>query len=144
MQTVQIIGRLGRDPETRYLDSGTAVTNFSVAVGEQWKDRNTGEKRERTTWFNCEAWGRLGEIVSEYLHKGAQCYVRGKMVNEEWNDRESGEKRQRMKLRCDEVEFLQTNRSGGGGQSRGPADGKLPGNEQPSDNEDDFDDDIPF
>jgi single-strand DNA-binding protein len=145
MQNVQIIGRLGRDPEVKYTQGGTAIGNFSVAVGEKWKDRTTGQQQERTEWFQVEAWGRLAEIVGEYLHKGAQVYIRGKMVTHSWDDQTTGEKKYRTQLRADEIEFLQTNRSEQGSGSSGGG-GKLPSQTAapPAQQEEDFDDDIPF
>lgn len=78
------IGRLGRDPETKYAASGTAVTNFSIAVSETWKDKSTGEKREKTEWINCVAFGRTAEICGEYLVKGKQVYIEGKMQTDSY------------------------------------------------------------
>ena len=81
------IGRLGKDPETRYVPNGDAVTNFSIAVGEQWKDKS-GQKQERTEWINVVAWRKLGEICGEYLTKGSQVMISGKMVTRKWQDQE--------------------------------------------------------
>ncbi|MDY7038610.1 MAG: single-stranded DNA-binding protein [Thermodesulfobacteriota bacterium] len=74
-----ILGRLGRDPETRYTQDGRAVCSFSVATSEEWKDKDSGEKRERTEWHNITAFGRLGEICGEYLSKGRQIYAEGRL-----------------------------------------------------------------
>ena len=76
---VIIVGNLGRDPEVRYTPDGTAVANFSVATSDQWTDKQTGEKKERTEWHRIVAWRRLGEICGEYLSKGRQVYVEGKL-----------------------------------------------------------------
>jgi single-strand DNA-binding protein len=73
------IGNLGGDPETRYVPSGAAVSNFSLAVSETWKDKQTGEQKERTEWITVETWGKLAEIVTEYLRKGSQVYIEGKL-----------------------------------------------------------------
>lgn len=81
------IGRLGKDPETRYLADGKAVTNFSLAVGSQWKNKN-GEKQESTEWVNCTAYEKLAEICGEYLKKGSQIFVSGKMKTRKWQDKE--------------------------------------------------------
>ena len=78
------IGNLGQDPETRYVPSGAAVTNFSIAVSESWKDKQTGEQQERTEWIRIEVWGKTAEACAQYLEKGSQCYVEGKLRTEQW------------------------------------------------------------
>lgn len=78
--------------EVRYTPSGDAVANFTLAVGESWKDKNTGEKKEKVEWVRCVAFGKLGEIVGQYLTKGKQCYVSGKMVTRKWTDKDGVEK----------------------------------------------------
>jgi single-strand DNA-binding protein len=78
LNRVQLIGRLGKDPETRVTPNGKKVANFSLAVGERWKTAG-GEAKENTEWFNIEAWGRLGEICQEYLHKGSLAYIEGRL-----------------------------------------------------------------
>jgi len=85
---VILVGRLGRDPEVRYTRSGDAVANFSLATSEEWKDKNTGEKQEKTEWHRIVAWRRLGEICGEYLRKGSQVYVEGKLQTRSWEDRD--------------------------------------------------------
>ncbi len=84
----QFIGHLGRDPEVRYSPNGDACANFSIAVGESWKDKNSGEKQERTEWIRCVAWRKLGEIIGEYLRKGSQVYISGKMQTRKWQNKE--------------------------------------------------------
>jgi single-strand DNA-binding protein len=79
-----IVGNLGRDPEVRYTPDGTAVANFSVATSESWTDKQSGEKKERTEWHRIVAWRRLGEICGEYLSKGSQVYVEGKLQTRSW------------------------------------------------------------
>ena len=83
LNNCQFIGRLGQDPEIKYLPSGDAVANFSVAVGEKWKDKQ-GQAQERTEWVNCAAFGKLGEIIGEYLRKGSQVFISGKMKTEKY------------------------------------------------------------
>jgi len=79
-----LVGRLGGDPEVRYTPSGTAVANFTVATSERWKDKNTGEMQERTEWHRIVAWNRLGEICGEYLSKGRQVYIEGRLQTRSW------------------------------------------------------------
>ena len=79
-----LIGHLGRDPEVRFNQSGTAVANFSIATNEKWTDKSSGEKKERTEWHKIVAWGRLGEICGEYLKKGKQVYIEGRIQTREW------------------------------------------------------------
>ena len=85
---VILVGRLGRDPEVRYTPDGTAVATFSIATSEGWKDKSTGEKKERTEWHRIVAWRRLGEICGEYLSKGRQVYIEGRIQNRDWEDKE--------------------------------------------------------
>lgn len=86
------IGRLGKDPETRYMTNGDAVTNFSIAVGEKWAVKSTGEKQERTEWVNVVAWRKLGEICGEYLTKGSQVMISGKMSTNKWQDQDGNDR----------------------------------------------------
>ena len=81
---VILIGRLGSDPEVRYTPSGVAVANFNIATSEEWKDKDSGEKRERTEWHRIVVWRRLGEICGEYLSKGRQVYVEGRLQTRDW------------------------------------------------------------
>ncbi len=85
---VILVGRLGKDPEVRYTPSGVAVANFSIATSEEWKDKDTGQKQERTEWHRIVAWRRLGEICGEYLRKGKQVYIEGRIQTKSWEDRE--------------------------------------------------------
>jgi single-strand DNA-binding protein len=89
---VQLIGRLGRDPEVRYTTDGTAVASFSVATDESWKDKS-GEKHTETEWHNCVAWRKLGEICGEYLKKGSLVFVEGKLKSREYEAKEGGKKK---------------------------------------------------
>ncbi len=89
---VILVGRLGRDPEVRYTPSGAAVATFSIATSDEWKDKDTGEKQERTEWHRIVAWRRLGEICGEYLRKGKLVYIEGKLQTRPWEDRD-GNKR---------------------------------------------------
>ena len=97
LNKVMIIGNLGRDPEMRYLPSGSPVTNFSVAVSRRWKSRD-GEDKEETEWFNIDCFDRLAETANTYLSKGRQVYVEGRLRTDSWEDQQTGEKRSRMRV----------------------------------------------
>ncbi|MFC1883486.1 single-stranded DNA-binding protein [Thermodesulfobacteriota bacterium] len=112
---VILVGRLGKDPEVRYTPSGVPVANFSLATSEEWKDKSTGEKQERTEWHRVEAWRRLGEICGEYLHKGKQVYIEGKLQTDAWEDRD-GNKRYTTKIIAQNMQMLDS--MGKGGQVR--------------------------
>jgi single-strand DNA-binding protein len=92
-----IIGNLGRDPEMRYLPSGSPVTNFSVAVSRRWKSRE-GEDREETEWFNIDCFDKLAETANTYLSKGKQVYIEGRLRTRSWEDQQTGEKRYRTEV----------------------------------------------
>lgn len=102
---VILVGRLGRDPEVRYTPSGAAVANFAIATSEQWKDRETGERQERTEWHKIVAWRRLGEICGEYLHKGSQVYIEGRLQTKSWEDRD-GNKRYTTEVVAQNMQML--------------------------------------
>jgi single-strand DNA-binding protein len=102
---VILIGRLGSDPEVRYTPSGSAVANFNIATSDEWKDKESGEKKERTEWHRIVAWNRLGEICGEYLSKGRQVYVEGKIQTRSWEDRE-GNKRYTTEIIASDIHFL--------------------------------------
>lgn len=105
LNKVMLIGRLGSDPELRYTPDGTAVANFSIATSEEWKDKNTGEKKERTEWHRVVAWRRLGEICGEYLAKGRQVYVEGRIQTRSWEDKD-GNKRYTTEIVASDIQFL--------------------------------------
>lgn len=132
------IGNLGKDPETRYLPSGAAVTNFSIAVSESWTDKATGEQKERTEWINVEVWGKAAEACQKYLNKGSQCYIEGKMQTDKWTDKE-GKDRWTTKVRADNVQFLGSKGDGGSRPAQTPTPTPAP-----SESQEEFDDDIPF
>ena len=127
-----IIGRLGRDPETRYTQGGSAVTNFSVATSEKWVDKNTGELREQTEWHNVVCFGKLAEIAGEYLLKGAPVYIEGRLQTQSWE--QDGVKRYKTEINARELQMLG---SKGDGQQR-PQHTEVPADDG------DFQDDIPF
>ncbi len=113
---VILVGRLGRDPEVRYTPSGVAVANFSMATSEEWKDRDTGEKKERTEWHRIVAWRRLGEICGEYLHKGSQIFIEGKLQTRDWEDRD-GNKRYTTEIVAQNMQMLDSPAKEGRAQS---------------------------
>ncbi len=88
---VILVGRLGRDPETRYMPNGDAITNFSLATDEQWRDRN-GERQTRTEWHNVSLYGKLGEIANQYLRKGSQVFIEGKIQSRKYTDKDGIER----------------------------------------------------
>lgn len=102
-----IIGHLGRDPEIRYTASGQPVASFSVATTEVWKDRSTGEKKEQTQWFQISAFDRLAEICGQYLSKGRQVYIEGRIRGNEWEDKE-GNKRFSINITASTLQMLGT------------------------------------
>ena len=144
---VIIVGNLGGDPETRYMPSGSAVTNFTVATNESWKDKQTGEQKERTEWHRVAMFGRLAEIAAEYLRKGSQVYIEGKLRTRKWQGQD-GQDRYTTEIIADEMQMLGGRGGGGGGSFGGgaPSSGGKQGggNAPPQPGPDDFDDDIPF
>jgi len=140
---VILIGHLGRDPEVRYTPSGSAVANVSLATSEGWKDKTTGEQQERTEWHRVVFFSRLAEIVGEYLKKGSQVYVEGRLQTRKWQDK-SGQDRYTTEIIANDMQMLgsrgeSTGSFGGGKESPQPepAGGPSGGSEE-------FDDDIPF
>ncbi len=145
---VIIVGNLGKDPETRYMPSGSAVTNLRIATTEAWKDKQTGDQQERTEWHAVAMFGRLAEIAAEYLRKGSQVYIEGKLRTRKWQDKE-GKDRYTTEIVADEMQMLGS-KGGGGGASAAPA--ASASQQRPAAVNDsvdsgppgDFDDDIPF
>jgi single-strand DNA-binding protein len=135
---VIIIGNLGGDPEVRYTPSGSAVANFNVATSESWKDKNTGEKKERTEWHRIVVWGKLGELCGEYLSKGRQVYVEGRLQTRSYDDKD-GVKRYMTEIIATDVQFLGSKESGGGRLGGAPLRESAVGQGPPP-----ADDDIPF
>lgn len=112
---VILIGNLGRDPEVRFTPSGQAVANFSIATSESWTDKSSGQKQEKTEWHRIVVWGKLAELCGEYLKKGRQCYVEGRLQTREWTDKE-GKKNYTTEVVANTVQFL----GGAGGGAGGP------------------------
>src|SRR5512147_2232123 len=151
---VIIVGNLGRDPETRYLPSGEAVTNISVATTETWKDKASGEQKEATEWHSSSFLGKLAEIAGEYLKKGSQVYIEGQLRTRKYQDKETGKDRYSTEIRADRMQMLGS--KSGAGEPRGtPDDDSAPRSGAPAKPAgaakkpaagkfDDMEDDIPF
>jgi len=144
---VIIVGNLGGDPETRYMPSGSAVTNITVATNESWKDKKTGEQKDRTEWHKVAMFNRLAEVAAEYLRKGSQVYIEGKLRTRKWQDK-SGQDRWTTEIIADEMQML-GGRGGGSGGGGGSApmssdQNSSPPSAPPQPDPGDFDDDIPF
>jgi len=154
---VIIIGNLGRDPETRYMPEGGAITNISVATTEKWKDKN-GEMQEKTEWHRVAFFGKLAEIAGEYLKKGSQVYVEGRLQTRKWQDKDGADK-YTTEIVANQMQMLGSRQGMGGGDRAGGGGG---GGERAEAGEgggqraaakpaaksggkfDDFEDDIPF
>jgi single-strand DNA-binding protein len=170
LNKVMLIGNLGADPEVRYMTSGDAVTNITLATSRRWKDKQSGERREHTEWHRVVFFRRLAEVAGEYLRKGSQVYIEGRIQTRKWQD-QNGQDRYTTEIVADEMQMLGS-RSGGtanfgdnaqqGGysapQAQQPASAPQPSsapqspaapqaqsaNTPPPAAYDDFDDDIPF
>ncbi len=140
---VILVGNLGADPETRYMPSGSAVTNLSVATSESWKDKQTGEQKDRTEWHKVAMFNRLAEIAAEYLRKGSQVYIEGKLRTRKWQDRD-GNDRWTTEIIADEMQMLGGRGGGGGSAPMSSGQSSAPPSSPPQAGPDDFDDDIPF
>ncbi|HQR54025.1 MAG TPA: single-stranded DNA-binding protein [Burkholderiales bacterium] len=150
---VILVGNVGRDPETRYMPSGDAMVNLSLATTDQWKDKN-GERQERTEWHRIVIFGKTAEIAGQYLRKGSQIYIEGRLQTRKWTDKE-GQERYTTEIVADRMQMLGS-RGGGGGDV--PFEREAPGSAAPESREsrpaaqprkpatsfDDIDDDIPF
>jgi single-strand DNA-binding protein len=151
---VILIGNLGRDPEVRYMPSGDAVANITIATTETWKDK-AGEKQEQTEWHRVAMFGKTAEIAGEYLKKGSQVYIEGKLQTRKWTDKE-GQERYTTEIRADRMQMLGS-RSGGSERMAPPEDDAPPPARSSAaapakkaagagkgGNFDDLEDDIPF
>jgi single-strand DNA-binding protein len=141
---VIIVGNLGGDPETRYMPSGSAVTNLTVATNESWKDKQTGEQKDRTEWHKVALFNRLAVVTAVYLRKGSQVYIEGKLRTRKWQDK-NGQDRWTTEIVADEMQML-GGRGGSGGSSApmGSSSDSSSSSAPPQPGPDDFDDDIPF
>ncbi|MGX1958404.1 single-stranded DNA-binding protein [Serratia proteamaculans] len=143
---VILVGNLGKDPEVRYLPNGGAVANLTLATSESWRDKATGEQKEKTEWHRVVLFGKLAEIAGEYLRKGSQVYVEGKLTTRKWAD-QAGVEKYTTEIHVNVGGVLQMlgGKPDGGGGSQPQQQGRQPqqqalSNEPPMD----FDDDIPF
>lgn len=165
LNSCSFIGRLGNDPEIRYLQDGTAVSSISIGCSEKWTDKASGQKKEKTEWIRCSAFGKLAEIMGEYLRKGALVYVSGKMQTRKYQD-QSGQDRYSTEIVVSEMKMLGGKSDNQGGQQGGyqqpqqqqnyqqPSQQRAPqrqyqqqqnyGQQQYNAPPVDFDDDIPF
>jgi single-strand DNA-binding protein len=153
-----IVGNLGKDPETRYMPSGDAVTNITVATTDKYKDKTTGEQKEMTEWHRISMFGKLAEIAGQYLKKGSQVYIEGKIQTRKWQDKD-GQDRYTTEIKADTMQMLGS-RAGMGGasmddggasydepRSAAPRPAAKPAGapaKKPASSFDDMDDDIPF
>lgn len=143
---VILVGNLGRDPEIRYTRDGTAVANLNLATTDTWNDAN-GQKQERTEWHRVVAWGKLAEIAKEYLGKGRQVYIEGRLQTRSWEDKD-GNKRYTTEIRADQMLML----GGRGGDASSPSASASRDSGPPSEGSGEFgrepfqatDDDVPF
>lgn len=143
---VILIGNLGGDPETKYMPSGNAATNLTIATSESWKDKQTGQQQERTEWHRVVFFNRLAEIAGEYLRKGSKIYIEGSLRTRKWKDKQ-GADRYTTEIVASELQMLDSRNDS---QSSGPAPKQQQAapqqnsHPQPAPGIDDFDDDIPF
>jgi single-strand DNA-binding protein len=158
---VILVGNLGQDPETRSMPSGKAVTNIRIATSESWRDKQTGEQKEQTEWHTVVFFDRLAEIAAEYLKKGSQVYVEGRLRTRKWQDKTTGADRYSTEIVANEMQMLGGRGGAGGGGGGGgerpaygaggggrpqaaPADNYNQAEAPSHDKSDSFDDDIPF
>jgi len=126
MQKVMLIGNLGRDPEVKYSQQGTAIAQLSVATTERWKDKD-GEPQEHTEWFTVKVFNRLAEIAGEHLQKGSRIYLEGRKRTKSWDDKQTGAKHYRDLVYADRIEFLDSMASGNGdSEAAGSTDNETP------------------
>jgi single-strand DNA-binding protein len=151
---VILVGNLGQDPQSRAMPSGKAVVNLRIATTDQWRDKQTGENKENTEWHTVVMFDRLAEVAAEYLRKGSQVYIEGKLRTRKWQDKE-GTDRYSTEIVANEMQMLGGRGGGGGGgggyereasprAASGPAGGSAGAGAGAAGGRDDFDDDIPF
>ena len=145
LNKVFLIGSLTRDPELRVTPKGTSICQFGIAVNRQFKDES-GATRDETTFVDIEAWGKQGELVSKYLTKGSLAMVEGRLKFDQWEDKQTAQKRSKLKVVLENVQFLSSRGSSGGGQPQ-QAPGDAPATDRPAapaPGQDKADEDVPF
>jgi single-strand DNA-binding protein len=145
---VILVGNLGRDPETRYMPDGAAITNVSVATSFQWNDKASGEKKEETEWHRVVFRGKLAEVAGEYLKKGSQVYVEGRLRTRKWQDKE-GQDKYTTEIIADRMQMLGSRSGSGEPRGEPPMESKVAepraaAAKKPAGKFDDLEDDIPF
>ncbi len=149
---VILVGNVGTDPEVRYLPNGNAVTSLSLATSETWKDKQTGDKQERTEWHRIVCFNRLGEIAGEYVHKGSKLYVEGSLRTRKWQDQQ-GQDKYTTEIIASDIQMLDSKNAGGGSNNYDNAPSsqhqpaprkKEPQAESAHEAFEQLDDDIPF
>jgi single-strand DNA-binding protein len=140
---VILIGHLGRDPEVRYAPSGQAIANVTIATSEAWKDKNTGEKQERTEWHRVVFFGRLAEIAGEYLKKGMQIYVSGRLQTRKWQDKD-GNDRYTTEIVAADMQMLGSRAGAGAPEENFENESAPAAGARATQAGEEFDDDIPF
>ena len=142
-----LVGRLGRDPEVRYMPNGEAVCNFSIATDETWKDRQTGQRQERTEWHNITLYRRLAEVAGQYLKKGSLVYIEGRIQSRKYTDK-NGVERTAYEIIGNEMKMLGGGNDSGQQAQAAQAETPTPPRRQapaaPAQPVDDIDDDVPF
>ncbi len=128
---VILVGNLGKDPEVRYTAGGQAVANLRIATSRSWNDKQSGQRKEETEWHDVEVWGKQAEQCGEYLAKGRQVYVEGRLKTDKWQDKQSGQERSKVKVVADTVRFLGGRGAGGAGGAGGGRGGPGPADEAP-------------
>lgn len=116
---VILVGNLGKDPEVRYTSGGQGVANLRIATSRSWTDKQSGQRKEETEWHDVEVWGKQAEQCGEYLAKGRQVYVEGRLKTDKWQDKQSGQERSKVKVVADTVRFLGGRGAGGGAGGKG-------------------------
>ena len=140
---VILVGNLGQDPETRYMPSGGAVTNVSIATSESWKDKQSGEQKERTEWHRVVFFNRLGEIAGEYLKKGSKVYVEGKLVTRKWQGQD-GQDRYTTEIHANHMQMLDSRGDGQQASGHQPQQRSFEAQAPQPPSDAGFEDDIPF
>jgi single-strand DNA-binding protein len=124
---VILVGNLGKDPEVRYTSGGQGVANLRIATSRSWTDKQSGQRKEETEWHDVEVWGKQAEQCGEYLAKGRQVYVEGRLKTDKWQDKQSGQERSKVKVVADTVRFLGGRGGGAAGGGRTPQSDEPPG-----------------